>query len=222
MPPLSDWKPDDLLKAVALIGAAFAFVAGLAQYRRAQQWKRAEWVAQEMKSLFGDPIVQATTLMIDWGSRRIPLYPDRKEESDRYLSLTNEKVADALMNHDDRPQGFSQEEADIRAAFDKLLDGFERFHSYVDTGLVELRDLRPYLKYWAVQLCSPRAERPSEHRLKRLTAYMHRYGYDGAYDLLWKIADAESENKGGGVGKARGNQLIAKGKKVPMAGEKEL
>ena len=188
---LSEWKPDDFLKAILFLGAAIAFIVGLAQYRRAQHWKRVEWVAQEMKGLFGDPIVQAALLMFDWGSRRIPLYPDRKEDSDRYVSMTNEVVANALMIHDDRPDGFSQLEADIRAAFDKALDGFERFHSYVDTGLVELSDLRPYLKYWAVNLCRPRHPRPNEHRLVRLTAYMNRYGYEGALDLLKRIAAAE-------------------------------
>ena len=76
-------------------------------------------------------------------------------------------------------------------AFDKVLDGFERFNSYVDTGLVELNDLRPYLKYWAIQLCRPRAPRPEEHRLTRLTAYMKRYGYEGGHDLLERIAAAE-------------------------------
>lgn len=191
MVSLNDWKPDDLLKAIALFGAAIAFTIGLVQYQRAQQWKRAEWVAQEMKSLFGDPIVQAAFLMFDWGSRRIPLYPDRKEEKDRYVPLTNETVASALMVHDDRPAGFSELEADIRAAFDRALDGLERFHSYADSGLVELRDLQPYLKYWALNLCLPRNPRPNDHRLVRLKAYMTRYGYDGALELLARIAQTE-------------------------------
>lgn len=67
MPTLSGWTPDDLLKAATLLGAAVAFVIGLIQYRRAQQWKRAEWVAQEMKGVFSDPLVQAALTMIDWG-----------------------------------------------------------------------------------------------------------------------------------------------------------
>jgi hypothetical protein len=192
---MGDWKPDDLLKVLILLGAAVAFIAGLVQYRRAQHWKRVEWVAQEMKSLFGDPIVQAALLMFDWGSRRIPLYPDRQAESERYVRLTNEIVADALQLHDDRSDGFSDLEADIRAAFDRVLDGFERFHSYVETGLVELNDLRPYLKYWAVNLCRPRAPRPKEHRLVRLAAYMKRYGYEGAFALLERIAADERVGK---------------------------
>ena len=73
MPPVTDWTPDDLLKAIALVGAAGAFVVGLFQYRRAQQWKRAEWVAQEMKTLFADSLVQAVSLMIDWGARPVQL-----------------------------------------------------------------------------------------------------------------------------------------------------
>jgi hypothetical protein len=188
---LSEWTPDDLVKMIVFLGAAVAFLVGLAQYRRAQHWKRVEWVAQEMKGLFGDPVVQAALLMFDWGSRRIPLYPERKEEQERSVLLTNEIVADALMLHDDRPNGFSELETDIRGAFDRALDGLERFHSYVDTSLVELRDLRPYLKYWAVQLCRPRAPRPKEHRLARLRAYMQRYGYEGALALLERIAAAE-------------------------------
>jgi hypothetical protein len=185
-----EWKPDDYLKLFVLIGAAVAFVVGLMQYRRAQQWKRAEWVAQEMKALFGDPIVQAALLMIEWSGRRIALYPDRQAEADRYVRLTNESVADALMIHTERAdRPFTDVEADVRAAFDRFLDGLERFHSYVETGLVELSDLRPYLKYWAAALRQPRDK---GHRLARLTAYMRAYGYEGALDLLERIAVAEA------------------------------
>lgn len=182
---------DDVFKAVTFAGATIAFIVGLVQYRRAQQWKRAEWVAQEMKSLFGDPIVQAALLMIDWGSRRIPLYPEEKDPSQRHVPLTNQIVARALMHHEERPEGFSDLEADIRMAFDRWLDGLERFHSYVDTGLVRQRDLRPYLKYWAVNLCRLRPATGKEDRLARLRDYMNNYGYEGGYELLQQIASAE-------------------------------
>ncbi len=187
------WQPEDLLKAIALVGAAIAFAIGLGQYRRAQQWKRAEWVAQEMKQLFSDPIVQAALLMIDWGSRQILLYPDREKIEERYVQLTNEIVARALMPHEKRQGGdkFTTLEADIRAAFDRVLDGLERFHSYVVTGLVEISDLQPYLKYWAVNLARDRAIAAGEDRIVNLKAYMDKYGFDGAQKLLKDIAAAE-------------------------------
>jgi hypothetical protein len=146
-----------------------------------------------MKSLFGDPVVQAALLMIDWGSRRIPLYPDRQAESERSVRLTNEVVAAALMFHDERPEGFSDVESDIRAAFDRFLDGLERFHSYVETGLVKLDDLRPYLSYWARNICRPRTPRPADHRVVRLKQYMQRYGFDNALNLLERIAAEQAD-----------------------------
>ena len=188
MPPADSWGPDQILKALALIGAAVAFIAGLLQYRRAQQWKRAEWVAQEMKALFSNPLNQAVVLMIDWGSRSIPLYPDREDAAQRFVWVTDDDVAKALMAHEDRPQGFSALEADIRAAFDRWLDELERFNAYEQTGLVARDDLKPYLKYWADKIC--RASTPGpEDRLIQLRAYMHRYGFTGAHSLLRRLAD---------------------------------
>ena len=181
--------PDHWLKLAALVGAAVAFFVGLAQYRKAQQWRRAEWVAQEMKSLFDDQLVQAAFLMIDWGSRRIPLYPLREKDEDRYILLTNEAVATALMDHHDRRDGFTTVEADIRVAFDRALDGLERFHSYVSTRLVQRKDLAPYLRYWALTLYDPQSPRSPEHRVSRLVQYMGLYGYEGAASLLKQIAE---------------------------------
>ena len=137
MPALSEWKPDDLLKALVLPRRSRSLSSWAWRSTGTRHWKRAEWVAQEMRSFLGDPVVQAVLLMLDWGSRRIPLYPQREKETDRYVLLTNEVVADALMVHDDRPNGFSDLEGDIRTAFDKALDGLERSDSLRHTGLVE-------------------------------------------------------------------------------------
>jgi hypothetical protein len=188
MTALSEWKPDDVLKAIALVGAACAFIVGLFQYRRAQQWKRAEWVAQQMKELFSDPIVQAVSLMIDWGSRRILLYPAHSDETKRHVWLTDDAIAKALMAHEARPEGFTELEADIRAAFDRFLDGIERFASYEASGLVTIDDLRPYLQYWAINICRQKATDGTEDRLIQLCVYIDKYGFGGAHALLRRIA----------------------------------
>ena len=219
MLPLEQWKPDEILKAVALAGAVVAFVVGLLQYRRGQQWKRAEWVAQEMKQLFGDPVVQATLLMIDWGSRRVPLFPDRAKPEERIVFLTNHDVARALMPHEARQgdNGFSDIEVEIRAAFDRTLDGIERFHSYVATGLVETNDLQSYLRYWARMITGP--SRPpdgdDEDRLERLRAYMQKYGFEGGLELLRTIAAAEggvaAPSRVGSLPKTREREMLPAG-----------
>ena len=94
------------------------------------------------------------------------------------------------MPHEER-QGdnkFTQLEADIRAAFDWTLDGLERFYSYVQTGLVQISDLQPYLKYWAVNLTRDRFTATSLDRVVNLRAYMDKYGFDGAHKRLKDIA----------------------------------
>jgi hypothetical protein len=188
MKPLTEWSPDQVLKGAALVGAAIAFVVGLWQYRRAQKWKRAEWVAQEMKALFSEPLVQAALMMVDWGARTVQLFPTRDKVEDRSVFITDDDVAGALMPHDERPDGFSPLEAEIRAAFDIWLDGLERFNAYVATGLVTLADLRPYLKYWAAHICRDHSTDGTEDRLRGLCTYMQRYGYSGAYDLMERIS----------------------------------
>jgi hypothetical protein len=187
MKALAQWSPDELLKALALLGASVAFLIGLIQYRRAQQWKRAEWVAQEMKHLFSAPLVPGVLQMIDWGARNIDLYPLRETPEERVVWITDDVVAGALAPHEQRPKGFTPLEADIRAAFDTWLDAVERFAAYAKAGLVSTSDLRPYLKYWADQVCRTHASDGSEDRLVALKAYMAKYGYEGALKLLERI-----------------------------------
>jgi len=40
------------ISLVGLVGAGVAFFFGLRQYRRSEQWKRAEFVTAEMKEFF--------------------------------------------------------------------------------------------------------------------------------------------------------------------------
>lgn len=175
---------DDLAKALGLLGALYAFRVGLIQYRTAQQWKRAEWVAQEMKALFAEPLVQAALLMIDWQNRKVPLHPDEGEASKRDVYVTDDSVAAALAPHS-RQRPFSALECEIRGAFDRLLDGLERLNSYVTTGLVTDGDLTPYLAYWASRVCGASE---GETRLAALRVYMTTYGFAGALDLLERQA----------------------------------
>ena len=47
------------------------FLAGVLQYRKAQGWKRMEFVAQQIERFRSDPIVRRVFTMLDWGERRI-------------------------------------------------------------------------------------------------------------------------------------------------------
>ena len=140
------WTVDNVLKALALAGAVGAFVVSLLQYRKTQQWKRAEWVAQEMKTFLAEPMVQAALQMTDYPDRRILLFPHQEKVEDRYVDVTDDLVKEALRPYDER-KPFSKIDVTIRDAFDSFLDGLERLNSYVGTRLIVDDDVRPYLAY---------------------------------------------------------------------------
>lgn len=173
------WSADQTIQLLAIVGAFVAFIVGLFQYRRAQQWRRAEWVAKEMQDLLSDPYVRSALRMTDWGSRSIELYPQEAETHRRTDFVTTDEVVKALQYHEDR-EGFSDKEAAIRDAFDRLLEGWEKIESYIEIGLVTPRDVKPYFEYWSYHL------RPDSHenRLAQIRRYMNRYQYHGAERLL--------------------------------------
>jgi hypothetical protein len=73
---LAKWK--FILSIVGYAGAVIAFLVGLRQYRRAEYWKRSQFLAREMKEFFADPRVENARTMIDWGVRDIPLLTPSK------------------------------------------------------------------------------------------------------------------------------------------------
>lgn len=202
-----DWftqlAAEDQLKAMALVGATLAFLIGLLQYRKAQTWKRNEWLAQEMESFFDDPRVAAALRMIDYGERRIELYPSRRKEAERFLLLRDDDVAKALEHHsvryhrDDR--GFTDDEATIRDTFDHLLGRLERIQSFVQSGLLTYRDIRPYLSYWATNVINATADDPTVDRIVQLRRFITGYGYSGVQTLFARIAGCEWPHEAGPI-----------------------
>ena len=172
------------LEAIALLGGAVAFVAALWQYRIAQRWKRAEWIAAEMRAFLDDPWVRVTCTLIDWGARKVRLPPDAEVEA----LVTDDEIKAALVHHRLREDGFSPKEALIRDTFDRFLDGMELFAAHVRSGLVSAQDFAPYLSYWAFHIHRARAGDPKVDRLVQLRTYASEYGYLGALTLLEELA----------------------------------
>ena len=175
---------DVALKSLAFAGTAVAFGVGIWQYARAQRWRRSEWVAQEFRSFAQDPMVQAALRMIDWGDRRVRLFPDNAGPEGELVRVTDDMVARSLQHHSQRPNGFSPHEAAIRDTFDRFLDGIERFEAFRQARLVTAADLKPHLAYWLHHIRFAKAGDPSVERLVQLRSYIESYGYTGVQTLF--------------------------------------
>lgn len=64
-----------------LVLLAVAGLVAFLSFRSTEKWKRAEFLADEMKEFFGDERVQRVTFFIDWRARRMLLHRDKEEET---------------------------------------------------------------------------------------------------------------------------------------------
>lgn len=204
-----DWKL--VLEGATALAATVAFVVGLMQYRRAQQWKRAEFLAQEMKELFADVKCTNTLTMIDWAAREIPLGAFSIPPDSTRIAVDYVQQSDALRPHDfealieepssasspgaaeqagepaaskDRDARFDPRQTLIRDCYDGLLDRWDRMGSYVTRGLVSVEDLRPYIGYYINDITAA-AKNPVEAIWgSSLLTYIIFYHFDGVAALF--------------------------------------
>ncbi|MHB8522847.1 MAG: hypothetical protein ACYDH9_19095 [Limisphaerales bacterium] len=192
------------------IGTALALVFGYIQYRKADRWKRAEFLAREMKEFFDDLDIRNVLLMIDWAPRRINLFLKEDEDTKNYPKVTRELQVSALVPHtlrvsdggsdpqadqdqeseiaalDGRKSTFSMEEARIRDSYDRFLDHLERFASYLQSGLVSKRELDPYLRYWIKDIAAHTDNADDAAWTCALLAYIEFYDFTKVQQLFSK------------------------------------
>jgi len=214
------------LTTYGLIGTVIALVFAFVQYRKADQWKRAEFLAKEMKDFFDDPDVKNVVLMIDWASRRVNLLQIDDKNPNQYPMVTRKLQVSALRPHTlltsdggsdsqgdnkseysasvDWMSKFSTEEAKIRDSYDRFLDYLERFASYLQSKLVSVRELDPYLRYWIEDIASYTENPDDAVWTCALMTYIEFYGFSKVQDLFQRY----------GHNISRSGELFAKQLKV--------
>jgi hypothetical protein len=178
LPELREWG----LAAIAV----FVFLRGLYEYRNAQKWRRAEWVAAEMKEFFQDPYIRNALTMLDWTDRRLPLLLAAPSSTAEQTFEYKEGMLLHGLSSRSSPQqrDYSDAELSIRDSFDRLLDALERIDSFVRAALVNPVELKPYLRYWIDVIGDPKNPKKSPEARHRLWAYIDDYGYDGVQALF--------------------------------------
>jgi hypothetical protein len=170
------------LTLAAMSGGLVAFLGGLMQYRRAQRWKRAEFVANEMKEFKADPLVHNALILLDWNERAVDLFPHEADPQKRSVRVSDQAVADALVPHVARCD-FTQLEIALRDTFDRFFDRLERFEYFLEAGLVSSREFAPYLGYWLDILGNQNSGRKPPEVVRAIWGYIDFY-YSGVTSLL--------------------------------------
>ena len=192
-------NPRLIVSILGFGGTITALLFGVFQYRRSERWKRAEFVAKEVKEFESNPVVRNALLMIDWGVRKVNLNFVPNEQFDNYIEVTREMQRKALMPHPyktiddsecsgDDPEGpvrgFTSVQALIRDAYDALLDRLERFGNFVRSGLVSKEEFEPYLIYWLQSMTANEGSKEDRAWRLALLTYISFYRYSGVKHLF--------------------------------------
>jgi len=187
--------PGIWISLVAVAGGAAAFITGLVQYRQAQRWKRAEFVANELKEFKADPVIHNALLLLDWNEQAIELFPQEKEPAKRNVRVEDGILAAALVPHLIRG-AFSATEIALRDTFDRLFDRLERFEYFIQAGLVSSQEFEPYLIYWIDILGNENSGRKPPGVVRAFWQYIDFY-YSGVVSLLGRYGYDVRPSKSG-------------------------
>lgn len=177
--------------AATLIGVfvgIITLIKGLREYRRAQQWKRSEFLVAEVDRFFANSRVATALLLIDYS--RIQLEPDGRRAAaftPQTLTLDDKLMTGALRVHTeftDETESFTPPEMLAREAFDEVLTGFERFDHHIQIGLIDVADAKVYLGYWVEKLADVKSGWKPREFYVALAGFVEEYEYRGAARLF--------------------------------------
>jgi hypothetical protein len=177
-----------LLKFIGGIGATIFFIIGLWRYKKDQDWKRIEFIANEMKAFNDDRIVQNVIHIIEYRSRNIELFFDNPDYNKRFVYVNRDLFIKALsyrepISNENVKEIITINEVAIRDHFDKFLSYFERFDHLIESHLVNKKELKPYLTYW-IHFIGGKLE---DNERQILYNFIKEYKYEGTIALFKKF-----------------------------------
>lgn len=179
-----EFDPELTIKISALAISLFVFLKGIKEYKKAQKWKKLEFVSKEVKEFFNDPDVKRALLLLDWNSNAFDI-DILKENREIDLDFNDKDILRALKTHTER-FSFTDKEILMKRVFDTLFDRLTLFENYIETGLVAAIDLQPYLTYWIRILADPNNNRKSNEIRTQLWKYVDAHGYVKVRNLCYR------------------------------------
>lgn len=156
-------------------------VKAIDEYRRTQKWKKAEFVSKEVKEFLIDFNIKRALLLLDWNSNDLPIAKEEIIGKDK-IYFTDDLITSALKTHL-AVSGFTDEEVIIKSIFDVFFDRLSMFYKYIETGLINANDIKPYIIYWVKIFADNSSERKPAALKLQLWEYLEVYQYNDVKEL---------------------------------------
>jgi hypothetical protein len=196
---ISAQQADTASQSYAL--AAAAAQRATVQAAEQQNWKKAEFLAKEVKDFFGDESVERVVYMLDWHIRKLVIADDSDEE---VLTLHDDKahaeaenqstlldefldknraviISRALRKHDNSP--FTELEAVVRDNFDWFFFRLGQFQHMIRSDLFTYQEVDVHLSY-VLDLISGGLNNVSPKVTDAIAHYVREYDFPAVGALI--------------------------------------
>lgn len=165
------------------------------QNKTNQDWKRAEFIASEVKEFYRDPIVARVLQMIDYSDRRYDIGRKNAQGKPLLTRVTHSETA-ALELHGETSlvaieaalrtsDGYTDEEATIRDFFDIFLYYIERFERFLRLDLISEDEIFPYLRYY-IRIFRGKVSHVDERMLASFQMYLRDFHFEDAEAFFYR------------------------------------
>jgi hypothetical protein len=141
---------EDPKELLTLILATAGGIFALWRWTIDQKWRRVQHAQSLVKNFLEKKnTIKAFEILDTTGEVECEsTYNSKMKEA---IEITDEFLIGALSTFDQK-DGNDDREVIIRDIFDSYFDELNTFQSHIETGLVEIQDIQPYLEYWMLQL----------------------------------------------------------------------
>ena len=182
-----------------------------AQATAQQNWKKSEFLANQVRDFFADKVVTYVVQMLDfsvramtiekYGAEKIYFMHDKQTATDEAEKrkrvgenpIPGDKVvvlAEALRDHNDNGvERFTPLEALVRDDFDWFFFRLEQFHHMIQSNLFTYSELEVHLRY-VLDLISGGRDYVSKTLVGQIEVYAKTYDFQGTEALIKKRKEA--------------------------------
>jgi hypothetical protein len=160
-----------------LITGVAASIKWVWEYSETRKFEKNRFLLERIEHFNSQKSVQTVQKLLDWNRIAIDINGESKVIEDSFL-------AEALKAHDDKDQ-FTLTEMYIRQIFDDYFTHLSELIILSQTGLVDSRNLKKFMKYWIEILNGTKKNKPTK-LVSTFSRYLSFYGYSEVLDFIQK------------------------------------
>jgi hypothetical protein len=160
----------------------FVLIAGLVtslkwvwEYSQSRKFEKNKFLLERIEKFNNLESTEKVQKILDWNSIKI-------EINDVSVKVDDSIILEALKTHDQKAS-FDSTEVYLRQIFDDYFTGITELIILSNTGLVDKRNLKKFLKYWVDILNGNKRNKP-EIFVQTISNYINFYGYEEVSKFL--------------------------------------